>query len=1145
MVPGTSPEGGRQYGSRGAIYFGAAAALISLAGLLGIFFGITVLASIYPGYRAIAFSAALLWIVLGILIVLQGVKPLTGIPRSCAAALCVGVAVLEIPEVLPGIGGGHFIAEPALVRAGDVILQHPTIPISPAASALLTLSAVSLILILYARDRKERGAIAGTAAGLTGLCVALAGLTFVLGYVYGIPFLEGTGILPIALTSALSAVCAGLGLVALAGKDALPLSWFAGTSFQARLFRTFIPLTVAIVIFQNILQVVLAVYFGIRDALLFACILLVICLVTGIVIAWTARRLGNDLDRAQQSLTRSNTELNAAYHQISASNKELRQQYDELAERDKKLRMSESRNRELADLLDRSSQPFAVGYPDGRLAMYNRAFCELTGYSSEELERIDWSAVLTPPEWRAKEAQSLETLARTGGPVRYEKEYIRRDGTRVPIELFVHLIRDDEGKPVTYYSFVTDISERKRAGLLLEKSEEKFRLLAEFAYDWEYWISPEGRFVYVSPSCERITGYTAEEFGADPGLFGRIVHEGDRETVGNHLSVIREDPPFHSTEFRIRKKNGTVCWIGHTCHAVYDTGGRWIGRRASNRDITKRHEAEEAIRTREEDLHAAYEELTASDEELRENYEELEKSQDELRKSRAKLQAALASMTDAVFITDTSGRFIEFNDAFATFHRFKSKEECATTLAEYPAFLEVYMADGTLAPLDMWAVPRALRGESATLVEYTLKRKDTGETWVGSYSFAPIREKNGRIVGSVVACRDITERKAAQKELMEKHTELNAAYEQLTATEEELRENYNELARSQEALRESGERFRALFDHMIEGLALHELVYDRDGNPAEYRILAVNDSFEKILGITRSAVLGKLSCEAYGVEAPPFLDRYAKVALTGEADRFESYVDPLKKHFHISAYSPKKGQFATIFEDITVRKNEERALRLADRKLQLMNIVAWHDIQNKVTGLRGYIELSRSLVADETVKKMLQSEDEILKVIHQQLGYTHEYQEIGTKPSEWVDVNAVLSLVLALKGIRSVRVTTNVDGLFVYTDPILEKVFSHLIENTLVHAPTATEIMIWYRETPSGLVIVYEDNGPGIAEADKQELFIRTFATTRFGLFFIHDILELSGIGFAETGEPGKGVRFEMTVPQGMYRITPRPGSGA
>ncbi|MGD0230313.1 MAG: transporter substrate-binding domain-containing protein [Syntrophorhabdales bacterium] len=90
-----------------------------------------------------------------------------------------------------------------------------------------------------------------------------------------------------------------------------------------------------------------------------------------------------------------------------------------------------------------------------------------------------------------------------------------------------------------------------------------------------------------------------------------------------------------------------------------------------------------------------------------------------LRESGAKLEAALASMTDAVFISDTEGRFIDFNDAFATLHKFRSKDECSKTFAEYPDILDVFLPDGTPVPVDMWAVPRALRGETATNAEYT------------------------------------------------------------------------------------------------------------------------------------------------------------------------------------------------------------------------------------------------------------------------------------------------------------------------------------------------------------------------------------------------------------------------------------------
>lgn len=158
---------------------------------------------------------------------------------------------------------------------------------------------------------------------------------------------------------------------------------------------------------------------------------------------------------------------------------------------------------------------------------------------------------------------------------------------------------------------------------------------------------------------------------------------------------------------------------------------------------------------------------------------ERKKVEEALRESRTKLEAAFASMTDAIFISDAQGRFIDFNDAFATFHRFKNREECSRTFAEYPDILDVFMADGTPAPFDMWAVPRALRGETVTDAEYILQRKDTGETWVGSYSFAPIRDKDGVIVGSVVIGRDITKRKAVEAELSHQREMLQQIFDNI------------------------------------------------------------------------------------------------------------------------------------------------------------------------------------------------------------------------------------------------------------------------------------------------------------------------------------------------------------------------------
>lgn len=151
---------------------------------------------------------------------------------------------------------------------------------------------------------------------------------------------------------------------------------------------------------------------------------------------------------------------------------------------------------------------------------------------------------------------------------------------------------------------------------------------------------------------------------------------------------------------------------------------------------------------------------------------ERRKSEQALRESRAKLAVAMDSMNDAVFISDAYGNISDINAAFAAFHRFSSKSECVRTLAEYQGLFDVCFADGSPAPLQQWAVPRALNGETASNVEYRLRRKDTGEQWIGSYSFAPIRDSKGYIVGSIATARDITLLKKVQAELEASHADL-------------------------------------------------------------------------------------------------------------------------------------------------------------------------------------------------------------------------------------------------------------------------------------------------------------------------------------------------------------------------------------
>lgn len=144
-----------------------------------------------------------------------------------------------------------------------------------------------------------------------------------------------------------------------------------------------------------------------------------------------------------------------------------------------------------------------------------------------------------------------------------------------------------------------------------------------------------------------------------------------------------------------------------------------------------------------------------------------------MQESRAKLQAALDHMNDAVFITDVNGTFIDFNDAFVRFCRFKNKAECPVQFKEYHRYLEIrYSHDGEIRPPEKWAISSALRGETGINEEFYMTRKDTGESWVGSYNYAPIRDAGGTIVGAVATAHDITDRKKAEDEIRKLNEEL-------------------------------------------------------------------------------------------------------------------------------------------------------------------------------------------------------------------------------------------------------------------------------------------------------------------------------------------------------------------------------------
>ncbi len=297
-------------------------------------------------------------------------------------------------------------------------------------------------------------------------------------------------------------------------------------------------------------------------------------------------------------------------------------------------------------------------------------------------------------------------------------------------------------------------------------SDEIYRRVVEAVPEGIWVVDPQGRTIFSNRRMAEILGTDFESM-PEQSCFGCVYPHELADAQRNFARTLAGDRrPF---DFRLRRADGSPIWVSISCRPFRDETGAPVGLLGLFSDISERKGAEAELARYREHLEELVKERTqqleAANAQLREEIAERKQTEEALRESRAKLAAALASMADAVFISDAQGRFIDFNDAFATFYRFRTKDECAKTFAEYPDILDVFLPDGALAPLEMWPVPRALRGESVANAEYTLRRKDTGETWVGSFSFGPIRGKDGAILGSVVVGRDITEQKRAEERL--------------------------------------------------------------------------------------------------------------------------------------------------------------------------------------------------------------------------------------------------------------------------------------------------------------------------------------------------------------------------------------------
>jgi len=219
------------------------------------------------------------------------------------------------------------------------------------------------------------------------------------------------------------------------------------------------------------------------------------------------------------------------------------------------------------------------------------------------------------------------------------------------LELYSFPILDAKGNPSGIVEYVRNITERMEAEQALRESEQRFRTVADFTYDWESWVAPDGTYQYVSPSCQRISGYGANEFLADAKLFEKMVHPDDHKSLIRHLKDEIESRDAQIIEFRIITQNGDERWVAHICQPVFGDDGSFLGRRASNRDITEKKRGETALRKAHGELEKRVKERTAelikTNKELRKEISNRKKAEKALKQKGMELEAKTIGLEEA------------------------------------------------------------------------------------------------------------------------------------------------------------------------------------------------------------------------------------------------------------------------------------------------------------------------------------------------------------------------------------------------------------------------------------------------------------------------------------------------------------------
>ena len=478
---------------------------------------------------------------------------------------------------------------------------------------------------------------------------------------------------------------------------------------------------------------------------------------------------------------------------------------------------------------------------------------------------------------------------------------------------------------------------------------------------------------------------------------------------------------------------------------------------------------------------------------------ERRQAEEAVRQSEARYRLLAENVHDVIFTADMDMRLTYISPSVKVLRGFSMEEAITQPLSDAltPASYEIITRSRE-------AGVKGLKEGGVGLPSYTIElefyRKDGSTVWTETI-IALAFDNNRRPAGVVGVIRDITQRKQVENALME-----------------------------------SEEKFRSLVE------TSPGMIWEIDTHG---KFLYISPTVKEILGYEPEGLVGENFKELILKQLQPiFLRTLATLASTstGPLLPFEIIARHRDGRDMVLEIRPSRVTgidgsvtgFRGVAYDTTRRKKAEEALKRANRQLNLLGSITRHDLLNKITVILGNLKIVEKKCKDPDDEEHLRKIRYATSAIKSQIEFTRVYQNLGTHEPQWIALDSVMPRPHVPP---SVTMKTNVQDIEILADPMLEKVFFNLIDNSIRHGEHVTEIHVTTRSSGDDLVIVWQDNGAGIGQEDKEHIFRRGFGkNTGLGMFLAREILSLTNILIRETGEPGKGARFEITVPKGAYR---------